>query len=192
MLKMLLRKMFRDIGKSVAQSIALTVIVAIGVASFISLVGAYRDLGTSYAHTYDVLSFADVDVRVLSAPPGALARVEAIPGIKAVTGRLIMDTGMIAPGAASDTRPLRARLIGVAANSHPAVDDVSIGKGGYFDAGGDRQALLEAHFAKAYSVQPVRHIEPDRKGNADAFSHGRNRRQPRVPRRQRQQAGCHP
>jgi putative ABC transport system permease protein len=169
MLGMLLRKMFRDIGKSVAQSIALTAVVAIGVASFISLVGAYRDLGTSYTHTYEVLSFADVDVRLLSAPQEAIDRVEAVAGVKAATGRLIIDTGMMAPGAASGARPIRARLIGVAANSHPAVDDVSIERGEYFDAGADRQALLEAHFAKAYSVDPGATVTPIVNGTPTSF-----------------------
>jgi predicted lysophospholipase L1 biosynthesis ABC-type transport system permease subunit len=64
----LLLKTLRDLRASLAQSIALIVIVMLGVASFAATVAAYRDLDTSYNRTYDELLFADVTFAVQGAP----------------------------------------------------------------------------------------------------------------------------
>ena len=64
----ILLKTLRDLRASLAQSIALIVIVNLGVGSFAATVAAYRDLATSYNRTYDNLLFADVTFAVQGAP----------------------------------------------------------------------------------------------------------------------------
>ena len=67
-MNLILLKTLRDLRASLAQSIALVVIVMLGVASFAAAVAGYRDLDTSYKRTYDNLLFADVTFAVQSAP----------------------------------------------------------------------------------------------------------------------------
>ena len=59
---------FRDLRRAFAQSLALIVISLLGVSSFIALIGAFRDLGTSYNNAYQQLKFADVTFALNGAP----------------------------------------------------------------------------------------------------------------------------
>ena len=156
MIKILALKVLRDLRASLAQSVALAVIVALGVASFIALAGAYRDLGTSYNRTYEALHFADVTLGVSSAPGSVVDDLAQLDGVAAVTGRLVVDTGLELPAGADrpNAEEIRARLIGLPAGQHPAVNDVSILSGRYLANSDSQAALLESHFAQIYHNQP--------------------------------------
>lgn len=156
MSRILLLKSFRDIRKSLAQSLALVVISLLGVSSFIALVGAYRDLGSSYNHAYDQLKFADVTFALSSAPQNVTSQVSQIPGVQAVTGRLIVDGGVPLPAGsqANDGIAARARLIGIPADQHPAVNDVLVEQGQYLQSANPQSVLVESHFADIYHVRP--------------------------------------
>jgi putative ABC transport system permease protein len=160
--RIILLKTLRDLRKSLAQSVALILIVALGIACFTALVGAYRDLGTSYNHTYDQLHFADVTFAVESAPQGVVDDIAAIDGVSAVTGRLIVDTGFVLPADAARNAgtPIRARLIGIPSDHHPAVDDVQIREGRYLAPDDTLVALVETHFADVYQLGPGDTVSP--------------------------------
>ncbi|MEO8286611.1 MAG: FtsX-like permease family protein [Chloroflexota bacterium] len=155
-MNILLRKTFRDLRSSMAQTGALVFIVALGIASFIALVGAYRDLSTSYNSTYDRLKFADVTFSVQSAPENAAASVAQVPGVQSSTGRLVVDTGF----QLSSGEQIRARLIGLPPGQHPSVNDILVTQGSYLAADDTRTALVEKHFADIYGIQPGGTVSP--------------------------------
>ena len=158
----LLRKIVRDLRASLSQTIALVVIVALGVASFIALIGAYRDLDTSFERTYKELNFADVTFTVVSMPEDQLKDIDDVKGVRAVTGRLIFDTGIELPrqGDDSNRKQARARLIGVPKDHRPQVDDVFILKGRYLASVDQKSVLVESHFADVYGLQPGDTVRP--------------------------------
>ena len=160
--RILLLKSIRDLRKSLAQSLALIVISLLGVSSFIALIGAYRDLGTSYSHAYDQLRFADVTFSLDGAPQSVVNDLTQIAGVQAATGRLIVDGGMPVPAGSQGTNGavVRARLIGIPADQHPAVNDVLIEKGRYFQSSDSRSVLLESHFADLYGLGPGDTVTP--------------------------------
>ncbi|NPA92057.1 MAG: FtsX-like permease family protein [Chloroflexi bacterium] len=149
-------KTWRDLRANWAQSLALVVIVALGVASFVALSGAYRDLGSSYQHTYDMLHFADVTFRVASAPSSLSEQIAAVDGVDAVTAREVVDTGYLLP----DDTPIRARLIGIPADAQPAVNQVYVLEGQYLSPDDPEGVLVESHFAKAYDLHPGDTVTP--------------------------------
>lgn len=141
----------RDLRASLAQTIALVVIVALGVAGLTTLIGAYRDLGTSYNRTYDDLNFADVTFSLDSAPAGVLDDVRAMEGVAAATGRLVIDTGLEVSGAGDEQQNrIRLRLIGIPAKARPSVNDVLMLEGEYLDPAQPGSLLIESHFADYY------------------------------------------
>ncbi|MFQ5434462.1 MAG: ABC transporter permease [Anaerolineae bacterium] len=154
--KLLLRKTWRDLRKSRAQSIALIVIVMLGIASLIALLGAYRDLGTSYQATYDRLKFADVTFEVDGAPTAVLDEVAAVDGVTAVTGRLVVDSGY----ELSDGDQIRARLIGLPGDGQPDVNQILIEDGRMLQPGDTDAVVVESHFAKFYDLKPGDSITP--------------------------------
>ncbi|GMQ78092.1 MAG: ABC transporter permease [Anaerolineae bacterium] len=146
--KNLLRKTFRDLKLNWAQSLALVVIVALGMLSFVAAAGAFRDLDSSYQRTYDETNFADVTFAVAGMPTSVLEQIREIPGVDEVTGRLVIDSGYQLP----DGNPIRSRLIGIPSQDHPAVNDVLLLEGQYFSGEGGPTVLLESHFADYYSI----------------------------------------
>ena len=162
MYKNLLRKTLRDLRTSLAQTIALVVIVVLGITSFITLISAYRDLGTSYNHTYDQLRFEDADFTINAASPSVANKVAAIDGVSAVTPRLIVESGMeLPPGADPGVGSrIRSRLIGIPPDHHPEVNDVLVMKGDYLPAQGGPVTLHESNFAEAYNLGPGSTVSP--------------------------------
>jgi putative ABC transport system permease protein len=162
MVNILLLKNLRDLRASLAQTIALTVIVALGITSFVALISAYRDLGTSYSHTYWQLNFADVTFSVDSAPPNVVERIARLNGVAGVTGRLIVDTGLDLPPSVASVKneKIRARLIGIPRDQHPKVNDVLITSGRYLLPEDAKAAVVESHFAKIYHLGPGSSLSP--------------------------------
>jgi len=157
----LLRKMVRDLRAALGQTIALATIVALAVASLIAMAGAYRDLGRSYRRTYDQLRLADVEFALDNAPDSALQSVVATPGVAALTGRLVVDAGLDLSGrTGAEDEVIRSRLIGLPKGHHPAVNDVLVLSGRYFEPGDSAVVLLESHFARAWHLGPGDSVTP--------------------------------
>jgi putative ABC transport system permease protein len=156
---LLLRKMFRDMGHSLAQSLALIVVVALGVTSLVGLIGAFRDLDTSYNRTYERLHFADVTFEVESAPESVVSLVAAVEGVRSATGRLIFDSGLAIAAKGGGETQIRSRLVGIPVDRHPSVDDLLITRGDYL-ASTDSGVLVESHFAKAFGLAPGDRVTP--------------------------------
>ena len=87
MYKNLLRKTLRDLRTSLAQTIALVLIVVLGFSSFISLISAYRDLGTSYNHIYAQLRFVVADFMFNAASPSVSYKLASFYGVSALPPR---------------------------------------------------------------------------------------------------------
>ncbi len=154
--KILFKKTLRDMKISWAQSLALAVIIALGIAGLVSMAGAYRDLSSSYNYAYDTLHFADVDFSLQAAPSGIVEKIAHLDGVSAVTGRIIMDTGFDLPSG----EPIRARCIGLPTQHQPAVDSLYIREGRYLQPGDKNAVLLESHFAQYYHLHPGDTITP--------------------------------
>ncbi len=150
------RKTWRDLLSSKAQSIALIIIVGLGVASLISMAGAYRDLSTSYQATYETLHFADVSFSVQMAPAAVVDEVAALPEVQAVTGRLVIDSGYVLP----DDEPIRTRLIAVSPQGMPAVNALYLKQGRFLRPDDRRAAVVETNFAEYYGLQVGDEVTP--------------------------------
>ena len=154
--KILLRKTVRDLKNNWAQTAALIAIVALGMLSYVAAAGAFRDLDTSYQHTYEQTNFADVTFAVTAVPETVLDEIARVGGVAAVTGRLVIDAGYQLP----DGEPIRARLIGLPSDRHPQVNDILVLDGRYFNDGEAGVVLLESHFADYYDIEPGDKVTP--------------------------------
>ncbi|MFZ0547248.1 MAG: FtsX-like permease family protein [Candidatus Promineifilaceae bacterium] len=154
--KILFLKNLRDFRKSWAQGLALIIIVALGVSNYIALIGAFRDLGTSYAHTYDQLDFADVTFDLSSAPQSVLTDIADLDSVAAVSGRLVVNSGF----ELADGEQIRSRLIGMPTEDQPHVNKLHIADGRYFEPGDEASAIVEANFAGIYDVNPGDSVTP--------------------------------
>jgi putative ABC transport system permease protein len=125
---------------------ALAIIIALGVAIFVSMIVAYGNLQSSYDHTYEETHLADFTVKVKAAPQTVVGQVRQVANVKAAEGRVVIDTGLPVDSA----QLVQARLIGLPADRRPAVNDVIVESGRYFEAGETDVVLVLKKFADFY------------------------------------------
>lgn len=110
-----------------AQFGALVLLVALGITSYVAFVSSYSNLTVSADEANRQLHLADFSVRVIGAPRSAADEIARVPGVAAVEGRLIVDTGL----EVSADQQATARIIGVPDGRHPAVNDLLVEEGDY-------------------------------------------------------------
>ncbi len=147
-MSLLERKLLRDIARRRTQFIAIIITVLLGVALFGASYDAYQNLLASYSKLFDETHFA-----ALTISGGDRAAVSAAvsgqDGVAAVATRTTADL----PVSVGDTR-LVGRLIGLPADSRPAVDDVLLLEGSYLDPADPHGVLVERHMADHFALHP--------------------------------------
>jgi putative ABC transport system permease protein len=91
---MLTLKAWRDMLAHKGQFIALVVLIAIGITSYVTFQNGYYNLKASLDYAYSTLRFADFTVRVDRMPLAAARAVERIPGVETALVRTVNDVGL--------------------------------------------------------------------------------------------------
>jgi putative ABC transport system permease protein len=128
---------------------ALAIIIALGIAVFVSMTVAFTNAQRSYDRTYEETHFADFSVEVAQAPESAVDEVRQLANVEAVEGRVVIDTGL----PVDENRLVQARLIGLPTDRRPAVNDVIVESGRYFQADEKAVVLPLAKFADFYGYE---------------------------------------
>src|SRR6187402_1382306 len=87
-MRMLDRKLFRDLLRLWAQALAIALVIGGGVAALLMAVGSHRSLDETRNAYYERYRFADVFAVVSRAPKTLVAQLEEIPGVAAVEARI--------------------------------------------------------------------------------------------------------
>jgi putative ABC transport system permease protein len=87
-MRMLDRKLLRDLRRMWAQTLAIALVMASGAATFILASGAYRSLDGTRSAYYERYRFADVFAEVKRAPKSLEEQILAIPGVAAAELRI--------------------------------------------------------------------------------------------------------
>jgi putative ABC transport system permease protein len=140
------KKLLRDLLHLWGQVVAIALIVACGIASFISMQSAYESLQLSQATYYDRYRFAEVFAQLKRAPESLVERIEAIPGVAKVQTRTIFDVTLDIPGR---NEPVTGRLISIPERQAPTLNDIYIRQGRYLESGRRDGVLVSEAFAKA-------------------------------------------
>ena len=87
-MRVLDRKLFRDIKRLWTQALAIALVVAGGVGTLVLAVGSSRSLDETRNAYYERYRFADVFASVRRAPKTLLTEIAEIPGVAAVDARI--------------------------------------------------------------------------------------------------------
>jgi putative ABC transport system permease protein len=143
---MLQRKLWRDFFHLRGQVIAVALVVACGVASFITMRSMYRSLLTSQADYYARYRFADVFAELKRAPDAAERKLAGIPGVADVQTRVMTDATLDVPGL---DEPAVGRLISIPPRPAPMLNDLFIRSGRYVRPEATDEVIASEAFAKA-------------------------------------------
>ncbi|PSB05702.1 ABC transporter permease [filamentous cyanobacterium CCP2] len=149
-MKPLDRKLLRDLLHLKGQILAIALIVACGIASFVSMQTAYESLELSQLTYYNQYRFADVFGQLKRAPNPIAQQIGAIPGVAQVQTRVVVDVTLDLP---DRPEPVTGRLISIPEQPIPMLNDVHISQGRYIEAGRSDEVLVSEAFAEANHLE---------------------------------------
>lgn len=149
MVKSLDRKLLRDLVRLKGQMFTIALVVAAGIAAFVSLRGAYDSLQLARAAFYERHGFAHVFAHLERAPTSLAAVLERIEGVSRVETRVVESAMVPLPEIAE---PLRAQVI--SASPEGALNRLALRDGRWFEPGKNDEVVLIESFAHAHEVRP--------------------------------------
>jgi len=141
--------LFRDLAHMKGQAIAVGMVVACGVASYVSMRSTYRSLLLTQSSYYEAYRFADIFAHVKRAPDSLAAVMRRIPGVAALETRITMEVTLDVPGLAE---PATGLLVSIPEHRRPILNDLHIRRGEYPQPGRSDEVLASEAFAAANSL----------------------------------------
>jgi putative ABC transport system permease protein len=150
MVKARTKMLFRDLAHLRGQVLAVTIVVACGVASFVSMRATYWSLLLTQAAYYSEYRFADVFANVKRAPESLAEEIRAIPGVAAVQTRVVRDVTLDVPGL---EEPAIGRLVSIPERRAPVLNDLFLRSGRWVEPGRSDEVLASEAFATANQLK---------------------------------------
>ena len=150
-LRMLDRKLLRDLWAMKGQATAIAAVMAAGVTMFVAYFSNFDSLQRARAAYYSQARFADVFASLKRAPSRLEGRIAAIPGVDAVATRVVADVTLDVRGMAE---PATGRLIAIPDRGRPALNDVFLRRGRWIDSERPDEVLASEMFCESNGLGP--------------------------------------
>jgi len=144
------RKLLSDLLHLRGQVIAVALVVACGVASFVAMRSTYMSLLSSQQNYYRDYRFADVFVQLKRAPETVSSRLADISNVATVQTRVVMDVILDVPGLAE---PAVGRLVSIPGRRSPMLNDLFLRRGRWVEPGADGEVIASEAFAAANKLE---------------------------------------
>lgn len=150
-----LKKFYRDMGEAKGQFLSVLAVVIIGVMFYTGLNSALEGLEGSGYRFFKEYRLADLWGTVYRAPEGVIKRIEEIPGVDMVNGRIQKDARI-------DTgkKGAMVRLVSMPDTRRKIVNDIQLKSGSYFNADAANQCIVSESFFEANHLEFGQIIEP--------------------------------
>jgi len=148
-MRMLDRKLLRDLRRMWAQTLAIALVMASGVATFVMASGAYRSLYETRSAYYQRYAFADIFAQVRRAPLSVRERLADIPGVAMVETRISELALLDVEGLAE---PATARVLSVPDLRPPVLNRMHLREGRLPAWEHSDEVTVNEAFAKAHKL----------------------------------------
>ena len=145
------RKLLRDLYRLWAQSLAIALVMACGVATLILSVGTFRSLDETRAAYYERYRFGDVFATAVRAPASLSAQIAAIDGVAAVETRIVKQVLLDIEGY---REPATGMTISIPPTGDIAVNALFLREGRLPEPARSNEAAVNSNFADAHGLQP--------------------------------------
>lgn len=145
------KKLQRDAQQSWLLIAAVSAIIAVGIASFISMMSAYRNLDQTKSHYYGSCRLADFWIDVKKVPEQEVDLLAALPGISEIRSRIQFRIMLDFPDSA---KPVGSLLLSLPDSPKPVINNIILREGSYFTPGRSNEVIVAEKFAKARNIQP--------------------------------------
>jgi len=145
------RMLLRDLWRLRGQVLAISLIVACAVASYVAMQSTYRSLLLTRDDYYARYRFADVFARFKRAPERLADQIRRIPGVATVQTRIVVDVVLDVPGL---REPATGRLVSIPERRGAILNDLCLRQGRFPEAGRSEEVLASEAFATANRLRP--------------------------------------
>jgi putative ABC transport system permease protein len=150
-MRVLDKKMFRDLWRIWAQALAIALVMACGVATIVLAVGAHRSLEETRSAFYDRYRFGTVFASAVRAPLSLGSRISALSGVSGLELRIVKPVLLDIPFM---QEPASGVLISVPDNRQSQVNRLYLRKGRLPEKGRSNEVAVTESFAGAHAYQP--------------------------------------
>jgi putative ABC transport system permease protein len=144
------RKLLRDLWHMKSQSIAISLVMASGIATFVMSLSTLESLELSKNTYYDRYGFAHVFAQLKRAPKTLEARIAQIPGVAVVETRTVVDVTADVRGLAE---PAVARLISIPEQGESRLNRVYLRSGRIIAPHSHGEAIANEAFARTHKLE---------------------------------------
>ncbi len=143
------KKLLRDLRGLVGQVITIALVVACGIASYVTMRSAFDSLTYSKDVYYERYRFGDAFAHLERAPKALRSRIEVLPGVGRVEARIVEGVMVPMPGM---TRPASGTVVSVPDAARPSLNDLHLDSGRWVDPTRDDEVMLLKAFAEAHKL----------------------------------------
>ena len=165
-MRLLDRKVLRDVRSMRGQVLTIALLVAAGVAVFVGSVSTYHSLNSAVERFYLAARFPQIFVTVKRAPLSILPRLSAISGVAAIEPRIVREVILDWPTA---PQPVSARMVSLNQAGGGELALLHLRVGGSPEPKEERAAAINEAFAEANGVRPGDEIRVLLNGKVEAF-----------------------
>lgn len=152
MLSVLDRKLLRNLTTLSGQVLTIALVVAAGIATYVTLQGTWQSLHSSRDAYYERYRFGDAFAVLSRAPLSVADRVEALPGVARVHPRV---SEIVSLPFDDEPEPAAGRVLGIPTDgAQPPMNGIRIENGRWPEPGRSEEILLLHNFAEARGIEP--------------------------------------
>jgi putative ABC transport system permease protein len=145
------RKMFRDLWRMKGQALAIAMVVAGGVATYVLSASTLDSLRRTQSLFYTGYRFAEAFAQLKRAPESVRGRIEQIPGVQLVQTRVLAPANL---ELASYKDPVSALIVSIPDGAQPELNQLYVKQGRLPEALRDSEAAVSEAFAEAHQLEP--------------------------------------
>ncbi|MCA9214353.1 MAG: FtsX-like permease family protein [Planctomycetales bacterium] len=150
-MKPLNRLLITDLKRMWRQGLAISVLLACGIATFVMSMSSMRSLDKSMAKYYSDYRFGDIFVSLTRAPNHLADRLTEIPGVDRVETRVVRSVILDVPEMAE---PASCRLVSISDSPDTMLNGVALLRGRLPNPTGRVEVVASEQFADAHGFQP--------------------------------------
>ncbi|HEX6434547.1 MAG TPA: ABC transporter permease, partial [Gemmatimonadales bacterium] len=145
------RKLFRDLLRLKGQVVTVALVVACGIAGYVSFQSTWHSLELSKAAYYERYRFAEASVRLRRAPESVADRLERIPGVARVYTRVVQDIHLPIEG---PLQPPIGEIVSLPEGREPPLNQLVVEAGRMPEPDRPDEAVLLTAFAQRFGIEP--------------------------------------
>lgn len=145
------RKLARDLWYLKGQALAIALVIACGVATYVMFLSTLDSLMDTRAHFYNNYHFAQVFASLKRAPDKLILRIKNIPGVARVQTRVVAPVRIDISGFSS---PITGLITSIPHQGESQLNRLYIESGRSVESGHKSEVVISEAFAKAHRLQP--------------------------------------